>query len=206
VRFPPTRLSEKTLELNFCSQATRAYPSNVVWFGLTQRQEALWGFDAAMEMGGRLLIFQFKASTRVLQSGARQFQAPHEQMENLRRRPGSAMRSVFYVFPMLGELAEFRAVRGDVLGNSWLLDVTDIPPLGRPRRRDGALRRAGAHYVDVDPPQATIHSDPVDPPVLNARQFFQDGAGGADGLYEDVVGAFRRMKFRNAAGAILLPR
>jgi hypothetical protein len=156
--FPPRRLSEKTLELNFCSQAHSACPSRVVWFGLTQRQEAALGFDAAMELGGRLLIFQFKASTRLLQSGARQFQAPHEQMENLRRRTGSAMRSVFYVFPMLGELAELRAVRGDVLGNSWLLDVTDIPRLARPRRHDGALRLSGNHYVDVDPPQATIHS------------------------------------------------
>lgn len=41
------RLSEKTLEINFCSQGSVALALPVFWFGLTQRQEAAWGFDVA---------------------------------------------------------------------------------------------------------------------------------------------------------------
>lgn len=58
------RLSEKTLELNICAQATKyvGAQTNLLWFGLTQKQEACAGFDACTRLGGRLLVFQFKAS------------------------------------------------------------------------------------------------------------------------------------------------
>ena len=40
------RLSEKTFELNFCSQFAQLWGHyNIKWFGLTQRQEAKAGFD-----------------------------------------------------------------------------------------------------------------------------------------------------------------
>ena len=34
------RLPEKTLELNFCAQFSEAFAGEVIWFGLSQRQEA----------------------------------------------------------------------------------------------------------------------------------------------------------------------
>ena len=53
------RISEKTIELNFCAQATFLCGLGLKWFGLTQRQEAKAGFDACGKLGGRLLILQF---------------------------------------------------------------------------------------------------------------------------------------------------
>lgn len=44
------RLSEKTIEFNFCAQATQMFMAQgrvPIWFGLTQKQEAQSGFDAA---------------------------------------------------------------------------------------------------------------------------------------------------------------
>jgi len=47
------RLSEKTLELNFCAQFSAKAQKRLLWFGLTQKQEAKWGFDAAVKLGAR---------------------------------------------------------------------------------------------------------------------------------------------------------
>ena len=41
------RLSEKTLELNFASQLNHRCGGTLLWFGLTQKQEAECGFDIA---------------------------------------------------------------------------------------------------------------------------------------------------------------
>lgn len=42
------RLLEKTFELNFCNQFERAIGKEILWFGLTQKQEAKLGFDAQL--------------------------------------------------------------------------------------------------------------------------------------------------------------
>lgn len=82
------KLSEKTLELNICAQASRLLGAKkkILWFGLTQKQEAKAGFDACTKLGGRLLIFQFKASNRLLRSNERVFLVPHDQLEALRNQ------------------------------------------------------------------------------------------------------------------------
>ena len=51
------RLSEKTLELNICSQISNLLANRVFWFGLTQKQEAIAGFDSCFKLKGRLLCF-----------------------------------------------------------------------------------------------------------------------------------------------------
>ena len=71
------RVSEKTIELNFCAQFAARYGEPVLWFGLTQKQEARLGFDAWTRMGGRLLVFQFKASNDTLSSGRRRSAGSH---------------------------------------------------------------------------------------------------------------------------------
>ena len=80
------RLSEKTIELNFCGQFSRNAKSAVLWFGLTQKQEARAGFDAFTRIGGRLLILQFKASDYGLRNGKRRFYLDHSQLMKLRAR------------------------------------------------------------------------------------------------------------------------
>ena len=95
------RVAEKTIELNFCAQANRVTRRRLIWFGLTQRQDAKFGFDACTKLGGRLLILQFKASNYVLRSKDRRFYAPHIQMMRLPCLE-SAQRSIFYVLPMVG--------------------------------------------------------------------------------------------------------
>src|SRR5438552_17474629 len=118
------RLAEKTLELNFCSQFSGVFPGEVIWFGLTQRQEARAGFDAATRLGGRLLIFQFKASSRIF-GHARRFIAPHQQMVRL-QAICMAGRAIYYVCPLIGTTQEFSEAEGDALSASWLLDVHDL--------------------------------------------------------------------------------
>ena len=66
------RLSEKTLELTLCSQIATHLSRRMIWFGLTQDQEARAGFDACTRLNGRILILQFKASNKFVR-GARQF-------------------------------------------------------------------------------------------------------------------------------------
>ena len=43
------RIAEKTIELNFCAQLT-ARCRGLLWFGLTQKQEAAAGFDACTRL------------------------------------------------------------------------------------------------------------------------------------------------------------
>jgi hypothetical protein len=153
------RLSEKTLELSICSQLAAALGRRVVWFGLTQQQEARAGFDACTRLGAQLLVLQFKASTTLRDGGkTRRFSAPHQQMMALRalaRRP----RGIFYALPNLGTTREL-SKNSELLTQTWLLDVALLPALGPPTKRSGGIRRGGEHYLDLAPPVVTIWSDP----------------------------------------------
>jgi hypothetical protein len=177
------RLSEKTIELNFCAQATSAYSGGAFWFGLTQRQEARAGFDVAARLGGRLLLLQFKASNRISPRGGRRFLVHHDQLEDLRIRANpSKMRSVFYVFPEVGDTSDLSTGHVDLLSRSWLLDVATLPAIGVPTRRDGRPRKNRTHYADLQPPRLTLHSRPIELSVIRADSFFRGGAEGSDGL------------------------
>lgn len=163
------RLSEKTVELNICAQVTSIVrsPQRLFWFGLTQKQEARAGFDACTKLGGRLLVFQFKASAHQLKNGDRRFHAPHAQMQNLRRQvQGRRLaRSVFYAFPLVGTTAELNRTT-DLVANTWLLDVGQLPSFPPPMTRRGTLRKNGCHNIDVNVGRATIRSDPVSANLL----------------------------------------
>ena len=58
--------------------------------------------DAWTRLNGRLLVLQFKASNRILRSGSRRFKLHHGQLDNPRQLV-RAQRSVFYVFPLVGD-------------------------------------------------------------------------------------------------------
>lgn len=165
------RVPEKTIELNFCAELTSLWAQQghgVLWFGPTQKQEARLGFDAATRLGGKVLLFQFKASRHVLRSGERRFHAPHQQMLDLQHLCQNQSRSVFYVFPTFGTTAELLK-SPSVLNNTILMDVASLPAIiPPPTKRDGTMRAAGAHLVDVDQNTrvATIHSDPFKVPLM----------------------------------------
>jgi len=203
------RLSEKTIEINFCAQVGRRSPRELVWFGLTQAQEARAGFDVCTRLGGRLLLLQFKASAEIVR-GARRFRAPHDQMLALKARCRDLERAVFYVLPALGTTEEFARDR-NLLRQSWLLDVADIPKLEPPTRNDGRPRRSRLHYLDLEPPIVTIHSEPVRVSVLSAGHLM-DLSQGRNGLSSDDVGGLsgfldlRRALPRNSVGAIVFPQ
>jgi hypothetical protein len=163
------RLSEKTLELTFCHQFGSVVSPNLVWFGLTQRQEAIAGFDACAQVHGRLLIFQFKASSYTLSNGMRRFYAPHHQMVALRDRY-TTYRGIYYVFPLVGTTQEIAATPA-ILPHTWLLDVADLPdPIPAALKRDGTPRHNEMHYIDVEPFRAVIYSEPFNVPLIEAKK------------------------------------
>lgn len=206
------RLSEKTIELNLCAQLRVAFGGNIFWFGLTQKQEARAGFDACTRLGGRLFLFQFKASNWTIRSGDRRFLCPHDQLDALRTRVGMVMRSVFYVFPLCGTTREAQRAGGDLLPTTWLLDVAALASLPPPTTSKGALRKNGKHYVDVSPGRAIIHSDPVKASLENAGDYFRKGMPGGDGLQHHLKRNPPKELFELtrhfsgvAAGAVVLP-
>lgn len=181
------RLSEKTLEINICSQLQwyplpfalpSSYPfpwPRLFWFGLTQAQEARAGFDTYTKIGGRLFILQFKASQHVLRSGARRFHAPHDQFAALQKHLGHRKRSVYYVLPNIGTTSEIAKSRF-LLPSTWLLDVADIPSLAPPTTTKGILRKSRMHYVDLfvgsGTPKAIIRSEAVPVPLHSSEAIF----------------------------------
>lgn len=197
------RLSEKSLELNFASQLNHACGGKLLWFGLTQKQEAEQGFDIATRIGKGLFIVQMKASMHVLKSGERQFKAPHDQLENLRKltvQGGGAIPKgcIYYAFPVIGTPVELTTYP-DVLANTWLCDVADIPPLGSPTTSSGSPRKDGNHYVNVSPGAApldsskpgtaTFYSDPVNVDVISGEKFVHviSRKGASHGLLESIT-------------------
>jgi hypothetical protein len=204
------RLPEKTIELNFCTQLERAIGRPLLWFGLTQKQEAMAGFDAATRIGGRLLLFQIKSSNHTVFHGARRFRAQHHQLTALQHRTGSARRAVFYVLPMVGTTLEL-ASRPNLLSATWFLDVSSLPkPFPAPTIRGGSrLRSSGIHYIDVAPPQARIHSDPVEVEILSIVDFLERGLPGSDGIgwaFDNSPGVFEetRRLFTGAAVGVVI--
>lgn len=164
------RLSEKSVELNFCAEATAAagLAAHPFWCGLTQQQEKKLGFDVAGQRGGRLLIYQFKASNYFGANGLRRFKAPHHQLEKLRQL-GNGPNQVFYVFPEIGTSAELISA-GSITSKAWLCDVwhPNLKTLGPTHRKDGG------HYVDLDPTKSICrwHSDIAEVPVVAAVDWF----------------------------------
>ena len=201
------RLSEKTLEINICAQINGFSKQRIIWFGLTQKQEARAGFDVYSRIGGRLIIFQFKASNQIIR-GWRRFNAKHAQMENLRNQCSSYQRSVFYAFPLVGTTHEL-SKDSNLLSQTWLLDVDSLPPLDPPRKRNGALRKKGIHYVDVVPRIAIIHSEPIEINLIPLIELIESDFPETDGIgnlfdqnFEDFWNFRRSLLFYSAAGII----
>jgi hypothetical protein len=163
------RLSEKTFELNLCVQMTPIVNAPSWWFGLTQKQESAAGWDVATKVSGTWLRFQLKASNNVLSDGRRRFKGHHQQLVELQSRATNPRR-VFYVLPTIGSTADLIAANFALIPNVRFLDVNAIPNIGYPTTPAGALRKNETHYFDLaeDLTLVTIHSEPVEVPVLTA--------------------------------------
>ena len=206
------RLSEKTIELTFCHQFGNFLERDVVWFGLTQKQEARAGFDACTKLGGRLLILQFKASNKTLKnSGARQFKAQHDQMVHL-KRICKGRRGVYYTFPLVGNTKEI-ADNPCILDSTWFLDVSYLPnSIPQPTKKDGGLRKSKIHYIDVLPGKAAIHSESFEVKLKSSDQILIELEEDRDlkefGLdIKDLQAIENIQKYfkRNSIGGIILP-
>lgn len=168
------RLSEKTIEINFCSQVTKMLGHRPIWwYGLTQAKEAELGWDVGTKTAGWWALFQIKASNR-LRKGVRRFQTAHHQLTALKENtegPGE----VFYVLPTIGNNDELVSSSFDLLSNVCLLDLAEVPEMGPPTTATGTLRKTGIHYLDLDArgQKVTIHSDPVDVPVWPFSQVYE---------------------------------
>lgn len=204
------RLAEKTIELTYCSQLSAVYPGRLVWFGLTQRQEARAGFDVCAALGGRLILLQFKASCEDV-GGARRFHLAHPQLSNLRARCTVA-RSVYYALPMVGTTSELSR-NSDVLSQTWLLDVATLPVIPPPTTKHGWPRKSGRHYLDVKPPAAILHSEPIDLTLIPSTELIgpqpaadqPSTASSASSQALDVLFAIAGQMHRAAVGIVLLP-
>lgn len=174
------RLSEKSVELNICAQITGAVNQRILWFGLTQAQEAQAGFDAATRLGGRVILFQFKASNMTMAgTKARRFYLEHDQLQTLINQANNKPdRSVYYVFPLIGNTQELQLHKGNFLRNTVLLDVTQLPnPFPPPtiNTKPAQLRKNRTHYADVLPTRLIqIHSDPVEAKLILLQDFLNE--------------------------------
>lgn len=156
------RLSEKSIELNFCHQMSLVLGQPSWWFGTTQRQEREAGWDVAGKVAGSWIRFQLQASNHVLGDGRRRFRGHHEQLVELQARATSPL-SVFYVLPTIDSTGELIAANFALLPHLRLVDVHAIPGIGPPTTPSGTLRKSELHYFDLDDlaGTVTIHSDPV---------------------------------------------
>lgn len=108
------RYAEKSFEIRFCaalSAAIMPLNRNPKWFGLTQAQERKKGIDAALGLGGTLVLFQFKAQSKS-QSGSR-IKIERDQLTNLMSVEKTYPNSTFYVFPEATDI--YAAARPDCM-------------------------------------------------------------------------------------------
>ncbi|UVV67845.1 MULTISPECIES: hypothetical protein [Brucella] len=116
------RFAEKSFEVRFCAALTAAampFNRNPLWFGMTQAQERITGIDTMLRIGGRLLIFQFKAKSQS------KFRLEKAQWRNLARIESKYRGSTHYVFPEAEDVASAAAIQC-LLKNSWCCSPSAI--------------------------------------------------------------------------------
>ena len=164
------RLSEKTLELNFCKGMPGVLGMNVFWLGLTQQEEKAFGFDNCTSAGGMLLIIQMKRFYKTLKrTGARRFEAPHHQMQALKDvdlflQSSGIPRLVAYAVPDASDDSHLCSIDCPSSCVNYL-DLAQFPAVIPPTGRKKNL-----HYVDVIGLSASVHSEKFDVEVVRAPE------------------------------------
>ena len=152
------RFSEKTIEINVCAALSAGWGGDVLWFGLTQAEEAAYGFDSWGEVGGRLVFLQFKAPLPSDEPEIR-FRASAEQLRPLLALASEQPGTVYYVLPLL-PAAAVRLPAGALLENVWFLDIALLSGLED--------EKATEHWIDPEPPLAFIRSKERRVPLASA--------------------------------------
>ena len=119
----PIRFSEKSFEVRFCaalSGAMMPFNRNPHWIGMTQAEERKTGIDTLIRMGGRLIIFQFKAMNK---DG--KFRLKKDQWSRLHGVANTYRDSVYYVFPEIMDVKKADRLYC-ILKHSWLCGAADI--------------------------------------------------------------------------------
>lgn len=116
------RYAEKSFEVRFCaalSAAIMPFNRNPQWFGMTQAQERKTGIDTMIQIGGRLIIFQFKAKQD------QKFKLEKAQWQTLDNVSRLYPRSVHYVFPEAATTKE-AAAHNCIMKHSWCSTTSAI--------------------------------------------------------------------------------
>jgi len=164
------RLSEKTLELNFCKGLPSVLGLDVFWLGLTQDEEKTFGFDHCTNAGGMLLIIQMKRFQKTMKkSGARRFDAPHHQMQALKKidlflQSYGVPRLVAYAIPDASDSSHLCHINCPSTCVNYL-DLVNFPTVIPPTGRASDL-----HYVDVFGSKAVVHSKEFPVAVTQATE------------------------------------
>jgi len=129
------KVSEKSLELNVGAEllallrgswgAPKAYLR-----GLTQREEKQEGVDFFVELdpATRVFAFQFKAPKGGVDVAPYRYTLRRPQHELLYDLAQFSPSSVFYVFPYYVTAAKLHRDVPDLVKDTWLLDVDQMPP------------------------------------------------------------------------------
>ena len=173
-------LSEKSLELNICSELLhriRSWPGceKALWLGLTQAQERLYGADELLKLGGgALFMLQFKApwaNSRV--DDLYRFYVNERQHKALEHLAVNNPDAVFYVFPLYSTWDKAEAHSPDLVRDTWLVRVSSIPLATLTSQ---STPKTGLHRVHLrrsnSSVTATFHSPVVVNEAINADNFF----------------------------------
>lgn len=155
----PTRITEKTLELNVCEEYLRAIRRShpkAFWYGPSTVEEKDLGYDASIEGAeGYALFIQFKKPLHY--SGVKPkiypyiFKVRVRQHQTLKQLSGDYPGSVQYAFPMIGDKEELKQAIPNLRGETFFCELEATPDL---------LENEDEHSVDVYPDRAVFHSEP----------------------------------------------
>lgn len=197
----PGTISEKTVELNFTLElvnylSVRSGRSCFAW-GPTLRQEANWGFDAAIGLSGRFIYIQYKKATvegpgYVYPLNRTTARDQHSRLLQLESMGVSS----WYLLPKFTTLNEIAAGRRRLLTrpNSTWIKPSQIPvPNGG----------TGHHDLHIHPTRTWLTSDPIEmsePEDWNAFDVVNGGTPLENGNSQRWEEMFQKV-FRDAPDA-----
>lgn len=179
------RVSEKTLEVNICSELLnliRRIPgcNGAFWIGMKQKQEALNGIDELIHNvpAGLHLALQFKAPRPWPPDGKPfYFTINERQHSHLHRLATVRPSAVHYVFPHYNTFGSIRRDSPALLARTYLLSVARLGTLA------ASSSKRGTHKVESHPPAAFVYSDPVEtelePATSAVARLLSDGPNAA---------------------------
>ena len=129
------KVSEKSLELNIGAELLTLLRSGwglqkAYLRGLTQEEENREGVDFFVQLdpATRLFAFQFKAPKGKYESTPYRYTLARDQHELLFDLAGTTPGSVYYVFPFYVTPVKLQKDVPQLLGDTWVLSLDEMPP------------------------------------------------------------------------------